>query len=306
MTPAILSIPRVPARAGAADILAALNEAGVVVIEGATSLEQTEAAAFELEPFLRRTPHGEGVFYGKATRRNGAVVKKAPATIAWAIHDLILDVMDGVLKPNCDCIQLNATQAIRIEPGEKAQFLHRDDALFPIVAKVSPPIEFMVNCMWALTPFTPENGATRAIPGSHRWALDREPQVGEASPCCMEPGDVTLFLGSTQHGGGANRTAAHRTGVVFSYSLGWLRQTENCSHAVPWEDARALPRRLQELLGYQVHRPSLGWVEGVHPIDWYEGSRPEVGPARDMLTPQQLHMVGEVAADPEKFAAYVN
>src|SRR5262249_26308864 len=151
-----------------------------------------------------------------------------------------------------------------------------------------------------------ENGATRAIPGSNHWPLDRKPEIGEAQPCCMEPGDVTLFLGSTQHGGGANRTNQPRTGAVFSYSLGWLRQTENCTLSVPWEDATDLPEQPQRLLGFQVHRPSLGWVEGVDPIEWYRSGRPDVGAAKDMLTDEQLAMIAEAVGKPEEFAAYVN
>ena len=298
-------IPRVQAADGLDAALLALDTAGAVIIEGAVDQLAAQAAAFELEPYLRRTPVGEGAFYGTATRRCGALVKKSDTLAQWAVHVHVLNIMNRVLGGNCERFQLNATQGIRIEPGEGAQFLHRDEELFPVVPNLSPRIELMVNAIWALTPFTAENGATRIVPGSHKWPLDREPQVGETVPACMAPGDVVLFLGSVLHGGGANRSDAPRTGAVFSYSLGWLRQTENCVLSVPWEDACQLPIRLQELLGYQVHRPSLGWVEGVDPKDWFEAGRPDVGGAKDMLNEAQLRMVAEVVAAPDEFAGYV-
>jgi hypothetical protein len=52
---------------------------------------------------------------------------------------------------------------------------------------------------------------------------------------------------------------------------------------VPPEIARTLPRRAQQLIGYQVHRPSLGWVEGRDPIEWLNGELGAVGAAQDHL-----------------------
>ena len=41
--------------------------------------------------------------------------------------------------------------------------LHRDDDFYPIRI---PSVEFQIAAMWALTDFTPENGATRIVQGS--------------------------------------------------------------------------------------------------------------------------------------------
>ena len=35
--------------------------------------------------------------------------------------------------------------------------------------------------------------------------------------------------------------------------------------AVPREVVRELPKRLQELLGYNIHPPFVGYVDGRHP-----------------------------------------
>ena len=34
---------------------------------------------------------------------------------------------------------------------------------------------------------------------------------------------------------------------------------------VPRETAAAMPERLQELIGYSIHPPFMGYVNGVHP-----------------------------------------
>lgn len=118
----------------------------------------------------------------------------------------------------------------------------------------------MMNAIWALSPFTAANGATRVIPGSHKWDKDRLPDPDDVRRAEMDPGDVLIFLGSTLHGGGANTSGENRTGAVISYNLGWLRQTENFYLSIPWEVAAQMPEKLQRLLGYQSTYPmSAGW-----------------------------------------------
>jgi ectoine hydroxylase-related dioxygenase (phytanoyl-CoA dioxygenase family) len=81
----------------------------------------------------------------------------------------------------------------------------------------------------------------------------------------MSPGSVMFYLGSLWHGGGANLTGASRLGVILEYCSGWLRQQENHCLAVPRDTVRELPERLQELLGYNIYPPFVGYVDGRHP-----------------------------------------
>ena len=62
-----------------------------------------------------------------------------------------------------------------------------------------------------------------------------------------------------------NRTDQPRLGVVVHYSSSWLRPVENHVLVVPPEVARDLPERLQELLGYNIRPPFIGYVDGRHP-----------------------------------------
>ena len=119
--------------------------------------------------------------------------------------------------------------------------------------------------MWPLEEFTEANGATRIIPGSHRW-IDRYPGPDVETTCVEMPaGTALVYLGNVWHGGGANRTDRIRLGVVLHYAVGWLRPVENHVLAVPPDVARDLPPRLQELLGYNIHPPFIGYVDGRHP-----------------------------------------
>jgi hypothetical protein len=53
--------------------------------------------------------------------------------------------------------------------------------------------------------------------------------------------------------------------VILEYVVSWLRAQETHLLAVPPELARTLAPRLQELLGYNIFPPFLGYVDGRHP-----------------------------------------
>ena len=123
----------------------------------------------------------------------------------------------------------------------------------------------VVNTMWALDDFTKENGATRLIPGSHKWIGERPDPLPPAVDAVMPAGSVIFYLGKIVHGGGANSTDKPRLGVILEYAASWLRAQENHLLAVPREVVAELPERLQELLGYNIYPPFVGYVDGRHP-----------------------------------------
>ena len=98
-----------------------------------------------------------------------------------------------------------------------------------------------------------------------RFSRRANPSSLVTVPAEMPAGSAMLYLGSVWHGGGANRTDRARLGVAIEYVAGWLRPQETQLLAVPPEVARALPVRLQELLGYDVYPPFVGYVDGRHP-----------------------------------------
>ena len=77
------------------------------------------------------------------------------------------------------------------------------------------------------------------------------------APCLSRPrspaGAGVVYLGSTIHAGGHNRSDHLRTGIHMSYVVGWLRPEEHTVLATPPDVARRLPRRAQELVGYAIH-----------------------------------------------------
>ena len=241
------------------DVARRLLDDGYVVVSGLLTEAGLRAARADLDRVLAATPSGRNPFEGFATQRVYALFAKTRTFDQLAVHPLLLEVLDQVLGH----YQLSAPVGIRIGPGESAQVLHRDDSVYPL-PEPHPPV--VVNTMWPLDDFTPDNGATRLVPGSHQWEPGRQP--GEADPvlaAAMPAGSVMFYLGSLWHGGGANGTDRPRLGVILEYAAAWLRPQENQCLAVPRAIVAQLPARLQELLGYNIYPPFLGYVDGVHP-----------------------------------------
>jgi ectoine hydroxylase-related dioxygenase (phytanoyl-CoA dioxygenase family) len=237
----------------------ALRTDGYVIVDGLLGPDEVASAREDLVRVLAETPTGRNDFEGFSTQRVYALFAKTRTFDDAATNPLVLGALDRILGH----YQLSAPVGIQIGPGEKAQVLHRDESVYPLP---EPHPSVVVNTMWALDDFTPANGATRLVPGSHRWEVGQRPDAGaEITVAEMPAGSTMFYVGNLWHGGGANQTTRPRLGVILEYVVGWLRPQENHCLAVPRAVVRELPERLQELLGYNIYPPFLGYVDGRHP-----------------------------------------
>jgi ectoine hydroxylase-related dioxygenase (phytanoyl-CoA dioxygenase family) len=247
----------------------------------------------DLRPRFGRTPFCEGDFYGRHTKRFGGLLKRSAHATAFVQHPLILEITQAILGPHCDCFQLNLTQALEIWPGEDEQIPHRDQDMW---RGAQGEIEYLINVMWPFTPYRAENGATVVWPDSHRHQSERRMDRSQSIEAEMDPGSALLFLGSTLHGAGANRTAAPRAGMIISYSLGWLKAYENQYLVYPPDIARHFSSELAALVGYQMHRPNLGNYEGRCPSVLLGDDVPDYMGAVDELRDDQVQPLADYKA----------
>ena len=254
-------IPRFDRDASADEIAAALLAHGVVIVERLVDDALCDRVAAELSPWIDTTPRGADDFSGRNTRRTGALLTRVPASIALIAHPLVLDVVERSLWPKKTTFQLHLTQSIAIGPDSPAQFLHRDHWCFDFFP-FPRDVDVEVSTIWALNDFSEVNGATRVVPDSHRTPDDRRYEPADTVPAEMPRGSVVLYLGSTVHGGGANRSDRTRVGINVDYVLGWLRQEENQYLSYSLDEVRAMPERVQRLLGYEPGAYALGYLDG--------------------------------------------
>ncbi|HEV3353505.1 MAG TPA: phytanoyl-CoA dioxygenase family protein [Acidimicrobiales bacterium] len=262
-------LQRFDASADPDDIVTGVERDGAVIVEGLLSGDVVDRVNAEVGATLDAVDPDEELFndvmkafHGPATKQlAGAPGLSRAFAVDVMCNPLLLAICDRVLLPNCARYQLNLGHLLQRGPGSEEQLLHRDELVWSDMPRPGP--ELQLATVIAFVDFTRENGATRVVPGSHRWPdrnLTPIEQVMQARPSDeqiayaeMPAGSAVVYLGGTIHGGGANSTDVPRRGAHLSYCLGWLRTEENNYLSIPPALAATLPRQAQELIGYAVH-----------------------------------------------------
>lgn len=241
----------------AADV-AAIKEQGFLVLERLIGAEETQRAKEAIDALLG--PAGRNAFEGYKTQRAYSLLRKTRALDGLVAHPRILAILDAMIGPDP---LLSANLAIRINPGETQQVAHFDAGFYPGTRPRSP---VALSVIWAIDPFTEENGATVIWPGSHKWGPDRQPRDSDSHRAVTMPaGSAVVFDGDFWHAGGANRSRESRLALTPQYCANWLRTMENMALAIPPSVVAELSEDLQSLMGYAIRPPFMGHVDGMHP-----------------------------------------
>ena len=242
------------------DLLQRLNQDGYIILEKLFSEETMDALKADVLPRFKHEA-GRNNFEGLATQRLYSMMAETDIANPMVEHPLILGLLDKIFEPNYLLSQL---QVINIHPNEAAQPLHYDDGFYPWPR---PRRALGAATIIAVDEFTENNGATVVIPQSHLWGdrIPEETDIKTSLKAVMPKGSVLFFLGTLWHGGGANKTTSPRMCLTAQYCAPFCRTQENFSLSIPKARVKTFSENIQRLLGYSIHRPFMGMVEGKHP-----------------------------------------
>ena len=243
-----------------ADVLAAYEADGGVIVRELLSDDARRAIVDDLSAGLEDTAPGSKsgmdlweTFHGRNTVRFCGLAARSRAFVDHALLNPVFTAVTGeVLLANGADYWLNTGQVMAVGPGEPAQYLHRDENNWPEAVAVDR--EITISCMFALSDFTRENGATVVVAGSQRRppGLVRGAEVSpdEIAYAEMPTGSGLIYSGKVIHGAGGNTTDGWRYGMHVSFVVGWLRPEEASPLVVDRDRAASLPERARQLLGW--------------------------------------------------------
>jgi hypothetical protein len=212
-SPRLASEPFQVPSALSADAADALGTRGFVVLPGPYSADELPRLQAAYDDACAHADQGD-VGIGRTSTRVSDFVNRGETFDSIYTWPPALDAANRVIRGE---FRLSAFQARTVRPGAPAQELHAD---VPRSSDAWP----MLGLILMVDEFRADNGATRFVPGSHRWTelpesvlADRiAPYPGDVL-ACGRAGSVILFDASTWHGHTANTSRTARRSLQGTF-----------------------------------------------------------------------------------------
>lgn len=218
---------------------------GFTVVERALAPEEAEAMRAALIRCEREV--GEHHTFGGTARHVSNLPRLDP--VFWPVidHPRTLPILEHFLGTSLILGSLNSRI---VRPGDGDQAWHAD--IPQEMLNMQSPV--MMNTVWMLDDFSPQNGATRILPGTHRSGLDRPPadlEIKYAYQAEAPAGSVLIFNGQCWHAGGRNDSDRNRHALFAHYRKRLLLFQNDPHDGFPPEWFDRLTPRQKELLRMQ-------------------------------------------------------
>jgi ectoine hydroxylase-related dioxygenase (phytanoyl-CoA dioxygenase family) len=108
-----------------------------------------------------------------------------------------------------------------------------------------------INVLLAVDDFTPDNGATLVVPGSHQRATppDADYMKAHAVPATCAAGSIVVFDSTLWHCAGANVSGSDRLAINHQFTRSFIKQQIDYVRALGPELVARQPARTQQILG---------------------------------------------------------
>jgi ectoine hydroxylase-related dioxygenase (phytanoyl-CoA dioxygenase family) len=235
-----------------ADEKAQLDRDGYLPLRGLMTMDQVEAIRQRQAELLAAEGENAGkeVHQEAGADRLSDLINKGAMYHVVITHPKLLAGIAHVLKGDLKLSSLNSRAAL---PGQGRQGLHAD------WGRLETPGDYQVcNSVWLLDDFTPDNGATRVVPGSHRSG--KMPSDEMANPADPHPnevillgkaGDVVIFNAHAWHGGTLNTTDKPRRAMHGYFTRRHQRQQLDQTKYLRPETAAQLSEAARVVLGVE-------------------------------------------------------
>jgi len=116
----------------------------------------------------------------------------------------------------------------------------------------------MLNMLVMLDEFTPDNGATYLLPGSHRLKeMPDEQTFGARAAQALGPaGSVVVFHSQLWHCSGRNSSSAERRALTLTFTRPFYKQQLDYPRLIGYDKLPSLSEKQRQLIGYNSRVPA--------------------------------------------------
>ncbi len=185
-----------------------------------------------------------------------------------ALHEILHYLIGGRTEgaknafawPAADRLRLSIVDGLVAQPGTEPGWWHVDPPMSQSVRQgtLLPDFPLVVNVFWILTPFRRETGATRLMPGSHRWRKmppvtceDLDGQQYLTAPA----GSVAIIPSTTWHAPSKNHSDQDRVALASVFTPWWIGQFTRAARPIKQSMWKQLSVEAQALTKHQLHWP---------------------------------------------------
>jgi ectoine hydroxylase-related dioxygenase (phytanoyl-CoA dioxygenase family) len=236
------------------EVAEAVRFAGYAIVEGVLSppfLETTRDAMYAAREAIRRSVGEERLARAGELGVLRLMLKHHPHAFALLEVAELLAVVDRLLSDTAILHLQNGFVLPPVAEGAAAPnvFQTRFHQDFP---RVLGGYLASVNVMFAVDPYTSENGATLVVPGTHQKSPPPDPEYlrDHAVPAECPAGSMVVFDSTLWHAGGANRSGADRLSVNHQFTRSFIKQQIDYVRALGDEVVLRQRPRTQQLLGW--------------------------------------------------------
>lgn len=196
-----------------------LDELGFTVFHNVIDPEWLAALRQRFEELMEAEGDQAGIEVHQmvGVRRLADLVNKGTVFDRLYVHPVMLAAVHHVIQRPFKIVSLNGHDP---RPGHGQQKLHSDWG----GDRSGPPFH-QTNALWMLDDLTVENGATRVVPGSHRWPTKPHDEMDDLLATHPQEayvtgpaGSVGFFNGQIWHGSTENHTTNKRRVVHCAYT----------------------------------------------------------------------------------------
>ena len=241
-----------------------LDTEGFVVLNDLITAEQCEYFKASLEKDYQRFG---SLYASQQVIENKSLANKVGEKVVFNLHNKdiawftlfehpeVLNLLDFMLKDGSyqknEPYYLNNISARCPLKGHAGQQMHIDSNL--------PGINYCIvaNVLWALDDFTIENGATRVVPGSHKWQTFAPEGLVHPDEVRItaRKGSALIFNANLWHGGAENTTEESRWGVALGYARWFIKPSFDFMQNTPEHIYSSLSEAQKKLLGFDLTSP---------------------------------------------------